>query len=1537
MISAVQPSPKDEQPVLSFKKKALSAFIRSSCKRQFRMNMYLDSYRRDNDMPVKQDQRAGLGSAGDMGYAWQEKKIAELEEVFGAGSVLQPKKGMQQQLLLDVLNRELRPHQFIVEASYSSNTEAFREGMGLTDLQDEFGNILALGDNRADIIQVLPACKAVAHQPENRASYWQQVNADGTLTELKASDDRLRLRIIDIKLSAEPGANYFAEVIYYALTLAGWLRAQEPALQQRFVVVAASAVWPGSHEASAVAMARQKLEARGQTVTLAALAAALEEDIELAPFEVFAARLGRIFQDDLPVILRTPWQQLAWHVDYSCSGCDFLGYPWPVKAGATPYQRNGVSYYETWCWPQAEATQHLSRVAGVSRGNARQLGLQTVAELAALSADDQVFTNGSPTLKSQRVRFPHRAQALAGQGAGQMPDTGTDAQMPRWSDLRITLFLDYDLSSAFTIAFGLRAAWREPASEAVPPKQIGRKAWVEGRDEEPEGEEVEEKFHGVFTVRSPRLSDEKTELLKFLRALQGILNWVRDRDEADIADTSEFDAGRRASRFASKPARRSSYQIYLWDEAQLRHLQRVISRHLPAIMEDKELRDVAWLFPSGELLAHPEEASVRSPFTVVSRVVQHTVKANLPHHYTLYGVARQYNDYGNAITPPEIGTFYRDALSDLVPAERIHEVWGDNKNPKIDWLQTLTQIGWATRAKLSYLNTVVQRLQKDLRQQLGNSDLTAPLLFERPKRALPKMPLLSRLLYEYTRLNAALDDLEVYTTRAMPVYEREAKFRAAYLPLRLMGAARTQALQRLQATQKTILVDDDWLLVYELGPDSRDLNVRPGDIGFAISPRSEPGFLQQNPYGLVLPKGYTVRRKDGSSVSAKTIVDAGLTSVSVEAIERHTGLIALRLDDRTYVTLAEGNDNPSESLEAAGFVNLSREVVLDKVAQDFLSPKVKDTLEGIGFPEIAQHDPLTDLLAQTLNTTTMPQSPAALTPAAAFLWDTQALAQPHPRNLAAVRAALEPALPSVKHQLNDSQWQAWQGALQSRLSLVWGPPGTGKSQTIRVLIAGALLAAHQAGQPLRVLVSTISYAALDNVLEKLPDLLRAVLPGVEVPIIRLQSMYKQEDPEKLPKTINRLKIKVKKTSQEVLDMQQQLTAPKGLIVVGGVPQQVHNLAVATKFASKMSAIPTKTGPSKLHRATQSRWFDLVVIDEASQMDVATATLVVSKAADTGAYVLAGDDLQLPPIHAAAPPEKLEYYVGSVFEFVRKARAVNPLSLDVNYRSNAVLVEFTRGAGYRAALQAHSPQLRLDLPPLPATCPADWPTELAWSADWGQLLNPAYPATAFIHTDDISSQVNDFEADAVATLVCLLRGSLKSQLLHERQPGAVDENDEKATSLLPYSPDDFWDKAIGIVTPHRAQMSRIVTRLQQIFSDDDPEKIRAAVDTVERFQGQQRDVVIASFGIGDPDLIRSEDEFLYSLRRFNVLASRARAKLILLASQSLIDHLPNDAQVLEESRLLKRFVETFCRPAGRLNLPYNAPLGIVHQQGHLYQQ
>ena len=79
-------------------------------------------------------------------------------------------------------------------------------------------------------------------------------------------------------------------------------------------------------------------------------------------------------------------------------------------------------------------------------------------------------------------------------------------------------------------------------------------------------------------------------------------------------------------------------------------------------------------------------------------------------------------------------------------------------------------------------------------------------------------------------------------------------------------------------------------------------------------------------------------------------------------------------------------------------------------------------------------------------------------------------------------------------------------------------------------------------------------------------------------------------------------------------------------------------------------------------------------------------------------------------------------------------------------------------------------------------------------------------------------------------------------------------------------------------------------------------------------------MIATFGLGDADQIGAEEEFLFSLNRFNVIASRAKAKLIVLMSRRLIDHLPRERKVLEESRLLKHYADGFLRRSEAISLP-----------------
>lgn len=1456
----------------SLKKKVLSLFLRTGCYRQLSLNLRSDPERNKQGMPPRQTARAGLGLVGAAGYKWQDEKVSELDRVFGTDNVhVNPKKRGNRPAELDVdkVLPRLEPYQFVVEARYDANTRTFKEAVGIGELRDLEGVSLGVGEALPDIVQTLPP---MTDRPawEDEADGFgpsatgQEVLPSGDVRPLAEDDGRLRLRVLDIKQSADPGAHYFAEVVYYSITLASWL--VEHGWSDRFVVVAAPAVWPGSYEASEIMLARERCRKEGRKPSPEEFAVALEEDIEVAPFDVFAPRLGRFFREDLPYVLGTPWRELPWHVYYVCNGCEFLGYPWLDKNGKPTND-------EKHCWPEAERTGNLSRIAGLSKGGAKLLGsvATDVGALADVPAEDRAF-DASPTLRQKRTIYPNRAKSLRRDETGIIPESGSDALMPKWPDLHVYLFLDYDLSSAITASFSLRGFWKEP----LPYKEAGDPSGEEPKTRRwaARGPDGATGFHEVFLVDRRDPEREKEELLKFLRALRDILGFVHRQDDEDVA------AGRRGDQTKPNQLKRSTYQIYLWDEAQRKQLVRVVGRHLPAILADKNLRDLAWLFPPPELLAHAEEASHKSPFTLVSDVVQNTVAVPVPHHYTLLEVAKTYRVRADT-PPPNVHPLYREPLTDLIPGERLHEMWTHSGN----WLQTARTVEETTGKKLSALANVVFKLERDLKDVLQRS--AAPPVV-RVTASLRGVPPHSKLLYEYTRLNAAMDELDSQTTRAMPPHEREARFKSAHLTNRLEGDEKRTAHARLSAAANEPLPPPDELVVYLLSPDSREFNVRPPALGYALAPRSWPGFLGSPAYPLV-------KDLDGNFFARGSVAEVGFTQVSVVAIDRAHDLVALKPWWNYQVDV----------LEDAGVLDLAEDAMLDPVNSDYLSKKVKVTLEGIGRPPSAWHD---EQMLQALGMAApAPGNETAETPASEFLWDAKRLSEEGiGRDLSGAREALERAGVS----LNDSQWKAWEASLTRRLALVWGPPGTGKSQTLRAVVATAVWLADRDGAPLRLLIASGTYAAVDNVLLGTDRLLERLLPLKPYRLFRLRSDYANLPAEMAEHPgVEPLAVKTSQAPQEVLDLQHSLDEPQGIVVVAGPSQQLHNLAIATKNKRK------KETPKQ----TQRRWFDLVVVDEASQIDVAESVLVVSKAAEGAAFVLAGDDKQLPPIHKATPPEDLDDTVDSLYGYVSHHHGVDYLPLQVNYRANSTLVDFTRLAGYDPGLHARHPDLRLaflDGRPLTER-PGDWPDGLYWTPGWARFLDPAKPAVCFVYEDEVASQANDFEADAVAAILRLLYGSLDSQLAGE----LGDDDSVRPLVGSPHDPKSFWERAVGVVTPHRAQMGKVIGRLQQVFPDHDGAAIWTAVDTVERFQGQQRDVIVGSFGLGDPDLIRAEDEFLYNLNRFNVMSSRARTKLIVLTTRSLVDHLADDSEVLEQSRLLKNFAESFCADSTPVTLGY----------------
>lgn len=506
------------------------------------------------------------------------------------------------------------------------------------------------------------------------------------------------------------------------------------------------------------------------------------------------------------------------------------------------------------------------------------------------------------------------------------------------------------------------------------------------------------------------------------------------------------------------------------------------------------------------------------------------------------------------------------------------------------------------------------------------------------------------------------------------------------------------------------------------------------------------------------------------------------------------------------------------------------------------------------------------------------------------------------RELSEVPAALK----ASGLDLNETQWQAWEAALSRRLQLIWGPPGTGKSRTVRAVVVGAALEAHQTAKPIRILICASTYTAMDNVLLPVYQDIRPLLPEHAYQVYRVRSYLRAPEPQ-IPVEID-VELNRYSPTPSVSELHFRLRSCAGISIVGATPEQVYNLIRSN------------------HDVAHEELFDIIVLDEASQMDVAHAVLPLCSLARGGSVILAGDPKQLPPIHQATPPVGLESMVGSIYTFYDEGHGVPPVMLDQNYRSNRTLVEFSRSAGYEETLTSYSPDLKLRLvSPIPTERPDDWPNSLYWTREWSTLLDPDLPAVCFVYDDWRSSQWNQFEADAVAALVTLYAGRLACRLEGERDPstGALLE-----VTNASYSPVAFWEQAVGVVTPHRAQQGLIINRLQQIFVPRGiaPGSIREAVDTVERFQGQQRDVIIASFALGDPDIIQDEDEFLMSLNRFNVMASRARAKLIVLVTQQVIDHLSSDLETLRESTLLKTYPESFCSNSRSMTL------GVIDDSG-----
>ncbi len=306
-----------------------------------------------------------------------------------------------------------------------------------------------------------------------------------------------------------------------------------------------------------------------------------------------------------------------------------------------------------------------------------------------------------------------------------------------------------------------------------------------------------------------------------------------------------------------------------------------------------------------------------------------------------------------------------------------------------------------------------------------------------------------------------------------------------------------------------------------------------------------------------------------------------------------------------------------------------------------------------------------------------------------------------------------------------------------------------------------------------------------------------------------------------------------------------------LLVVGGTPGGLYNLL--KRGASKGKAIDWT-----------EKYFDLVIVDEASQMGIAEGLLAVSALREDGQFIAIGDHRQLPPILAHAWDEdsrrELEHIRPhlSIFEFLKELNFPSA-ALDESFRIPAEVANFLRRHVYEAdGVNFHSNNLkRLDNTSAIEALP-----------EWVRAaLASEHPLVLIEHSETGSQQANEFEADLVCELV---------------------------SAAVPHCGLDV-SEGIGVVVPHRAQKYLLRERLPDFAP---------AIDTVERFQGGERDLIIVSATVSDREYAAAESDFLLEPRRFTVAISRPKRKVIVIASRAVFDIVPTDLDAYERGSLWK---------------------------------
>lgn len=448
--------------------------------------------------------------------------------------------------------------------------------------------------------------------------------------------------------------------------------------------------------------------------------------------------------------------------------------------------------------------------------------------------------------------------------------------------------------------------------------------------------------------------------------------------------------------------------------------------------------------------------------------------------------------------------------------------------------------------------------------------------------------------------------------------------------------------------------------------------------------------------------------------------------------------------------------------------------------------------------------------------------------------------------------------------LNPTQERAVNEVLWAKdVAIVHGPPGTGKTTTLVEAINETLMRESQ------VLVCAQSNMAVDWISEKLVDrginVLRIGNPTrVNDKMLGFTYERRFESHADYPqlwairKAIRELRKNRKKGSENYHQKMDRLKSRAA---------EIELRINAELFGEARVIACTLVGSA--HHLLEGMKFGTLFIDEAAQALEAACWIPMKRASRV---ILAGDHCQLPPTVKSIAA--LRAGLGkTLMERIAENKPEVVTLLKIQYRMNDEIMRFSSDWFYGGKVES-APQIKY-------RSVLDYDHPITWidtSNEENQITiegedAPEDPASAANQNSDLNfkeqfvgesfGRINKAEAElTLLTLAEYFTKIGKQRVLEER----ID---------------------VGIISPYRAQV-QYLKKLIKKYEFFKPYRRLISVNTVDGFQGQERDVILIS-------LVRSNDEgqigFLKDLRRMNVAMTRARMKLIILGNKDTMTKHP----------------------------------------------